>query len=78
MTDKEITPWIPREDPIRAKYRPLTIPYNLPAEREMLLRVEIDMMRGRIPYILVGTAHEAELWRSTVGYRTGAPSPFED
>jgi len=74
----KIHPWIAKRDPLREHFRPLTIPFELPDELWMLEAVIADMERGEIPHMLVGTAEEVEVWRTTKGYRTGARDPYED
>ena len=71
-------PWIPKNDPLRQHFRPLTITYELPDELKMLEVVIADLQRGDIPYILVGTAKEVEVWRTTKGYRSGSVNPYEE
>ena len=46
----------------------LTIPYKLPAEKEMLENVRADMERGGIKHALVIAGGGVEVWRS--GIRT--------
>ena len=52
---------IEAEEALKLGYKPLTTPYYLPRERNMLDRTQRDL-RG-VDYILVGTQKAPEIWR---------------
>ena len=53
--------------------RPLTAPYRLPDERDMLDNVLEDMARGNIPCACVAFSCGVEVWRTSNGWRSEHP-----
>lgn len=73
---------ISHEEATAQGYRPLTVDYYLPGERDALFRVMADMDRGgnRIQYVLVGTPRCCAVYRknmSTVTENSCVPIPLD-